>query len=207
MAHLAHLLPSWLIPFPLWLHSSFFLGNSTLAAVTLTVFNPADRLVLLEQLLCHCTIDMALELTTKTLKLFPTISLEILFNGVLRKLAQRRDLKRIDESIRYLRPLLNPGVVDTLIRIIVDIFHTEKDTKQAELFVGLMTSNASKVEMFIVMGKLRNAYLLAVKEGLLAEVIRIKTAAMQCDPQQLTIVKICEGYIREREGSDAVVLS
>ena len=88
--------------------------------------------------------------------------------------------------------------MDGVVRACVDVFHafhTEADAKQAELFIGLIQVSQKKIDAFISIGKFRSAYLVAVKEELLDDVIRIRDAAAIVNH---FIVKICDGYISER---------
>ncbi len=65
-----------------------------------------------------------------------------------------RKAKRIDELIKFFRgPMsMNPDAVDSVIRVCVDEFLQKSDSKQSELFVGLMQVSRELFVLLLTIG-------------------------------------------------------
>ena len=124
------------------------------------------------------------------------LSLSDTYLVAFKQLAQLRS-PRLQELIRFIQAVLPAEVADDLIgslmRYSKDVL---KDSKQAEEFVGLFSEDRGKVEALISLGKLKNAYLMAVKardaRGL---VVLIKQAASKA--ANTAIASMCDSYLKD----------
>lgn len=75
-------------------------------------------------------------------------------------------------------------------------FRSCSDHSLIEPLIKLLSSDINKIDAYILSGKLKSAYLLAINLNRETDVIRVLEAAKRSDEQQ--IKKICEMWLKKK---------
>ncbi|CAI8002629.1 Zinc finger FYVE domain-containing protein 26 [Geodia barretti] len=86
---------------------------------------------------------------------------------------------------------LNDEILMAAIKVLAS--HS-KETKQVEKLVNLLRNERSKIKALVQCGKLKNAYLTAIKSRLVDEVVNISQIAEKAG--QLPVRDICEKWLQ-----------
>ncbi|XP_013400771.1 zinc finger FYVE domain-containing protein 26-like [Lingula anatina] len=84
-------------------------------------------------------------------------------------------------------------VIGACIRVMAD---DATEAKEAESLIKLIKSQANKINAYILCGKLKSAYLIAVKEERVEDVQRISGAALRAG--QPAVKNICDKWLQQR---------
>ncbi|XP_059148210.1 zinc finger FYVE domain-containing protein 26-like [Physella acuta] len=124
------------------------------------------------------------------------------FTHCSRELAK---LGRFDDIIQLTKALTSAGLVDEagIDEIVGASLLVIADTQaldQSDTLIQLLTCDNNKINAFILCGKLRSAYLLAVKRDRVEDVQRIAGAAQRLG--QTAVRNICKKWLEQHKNLD-----
>ena len=87
---------------------------------------------------------------------------------------------------------------DEIVLALVNVLRSElNDVKLADQYSQVLKSDANKIEVLIACGRLKNAYLIAVKTSTaVAYVKRIRQASMATEGNHV-MTSLCVGFLKE----------
>jgi hypothetical protein len=110
-------------------------------------------------------------------------------------------MARVNELLQFLKPAVDSDAWD---RILFEIIHRTRessaDSKAVDQFIQLLQDDSHKVDALIECGRLKNAYLLAVKTtNAISFVRRIQEASMSAENGHV-IAALCASFLNDHGG-------
>ena len=105
---------------------------------------------------------------------------------------------KIAEVLKFVKPAVDDVAWDEIVLALVNVLRSElNDVKLADQYSQVLKSDANKIEALIACGRLKNAYLIAVKTSTaVAYVKRIRQASMATEGNHV-ITSLCVGFLKE----------
>jgi len=123
----------------------------------------------------------------------------IIFSNTVNTLLRTNQLKKVKPLLQRGKDIItDSNQWDKFILNCVKIFSELNHTKRAEKFVNLIHSESRKVDAHIICGRLKSAYLIAVKLGERDKVVKIRDEAKA--KNMLTELRLCEKYLALADG-------
>jgi zinc finger FYVE domain-containing protein 26 len=127
-----------------------------------------------------------------------------IYNNALLKLAQSKQTKFVNELLKSIKPFLNDDEWDPILSAIVQVYAEQnQDPNTAEKFATSIKSEESKAQALLVCGKLKSAYLSAIKTGNVDIVKDIRDEAKKRGAKRE--LELCEKFIASKTNQSAVV--
>ncbi|XP_070571338.1 zinc finger FYVE domain-containing protein 26-like isoform X2 [Ptychodera flava] len=150
-------------------------------------------------LLSSSSISEGFQLAFKIIQDFrlPAISV---YSHTSKQLAQRHKYKEIRQLHQCIKETglsddqMCDAVISSSISVIVD---ESSETKEVDNFIKLLKSDTSKINAYILCGKLKSAYLIAVQGERVDDVRRISSAAQKMG--QGAVRNICDRWLQSQE--------
>lgn len=160
---------------------------------SMSLFGPEAARLEIASLLLRCGhVDLAARIAT-LLKL----DTKRLFVQAARGVAHSMQPGVLDRLLEHARRLLPAADVDALLLTVIEMFAVQQNNvRLGEQYIVRLTHDESRIAGLILCGKLKAAYLLAVKLHDADAVRRISEAAIRAGPEQRGIVDLCERYLR-----------
>jgi len=117
-----------------------------------------------------------------------------------RAMARQKQVNRLTELFKNIKSLVNDDDWDKVLEAVVYVFCREvQDIKLAEKFMPMINGDANKINAFIISGKLRNAYLHAIKVQRYSDIEKIRQEAIRT--QQNAVVQLCDKFLSTQQES------
>ncbi|KAI6659177.1 hypothetical protein LOD99_14851 [Oopsacas minuta] len=173
--------------------SNLKLGKQPLTQTPTLFGSPALKTKLAAEIIvAGNTVSLGIELMLQVIKTFRLVASEVFSEAITSLLLAKRsdDLK---ETIRYYSKCYKVTDIERDQVVINAIREVPVGILDPEMVVSLLICDKSKVELNIQFGRLRNAYLAAVKTNMIEEVKRIRQLAIEKGDS--AIKEICERYL------------
>ena len=176
---------------------------STLASLSLFGKEAEKQIICTEILKYGGNLNQAFFLCHRNIQYFGLPDTPI-YTAAAIYLVQHHQVKKIDDLLKNIKPLLPDSEWDKVIRACVDGYVALKEDKSAERMVTYLKLDTNKIDANIACGKLKAAYLIAVRANKdnAVEVQRIRQAAILIDSK--TMVALCDAYFKEMAGNRGV---
>jgi len=116
----------------------------------------------------------------------------------VRSMARQRQVNRLSELFRNIKATISDDEWDHVLEVCISVFCKElQDIKLAEKFMPMIIGDANKITAFIISGKLRNAYLHAVKVHRYSDIEKIKQEAVRTN--QTAVVQLCDKFLTTKQ--------
>lgn len=159
----------------------------------ISLFQNAQRRALLaEMMLVLHNFDLAFAIIQEYR--LPT---QKIYQTALVSMAMKQQGKKIDEVLKMVKPWLSETEWDEIILAVVKVYmETHGDASSADNFASKLRSESNKIEATIIMRKLKQAYLSAVKMNSIELVQRIREEAKRLDMKRE--YELCEKFLQSR---------
>jgi len=122
-----------------------------------------------------------------------------IYTTAMAKLAKKKLEPKILDMLKAIKGTLPDEDWDEVILRCIQIFAKEhSDVKTAEKFIARLSSEESKVDGYIICGKLKSAYIEAVKVNLVEKIRLIREEAITTD--QTGVAQLCDKFLYLNEG-------
>ncbi|XP_022094724.1 zinc finger FYVE domain-containing protein 26-like isoform X2 [Acanthaster planci] len=122
----------------------------------------------------------------------------LIYSHIGRRLAAQHKYKDIHQLLVCVRNtgLSNDQCCDEILDACVRVLASDSSqTKEVEGLIKLIKSDTNKINALMLCGKLKSAYLIAVKAERVEDVQRILSAAQRAGPSQAQMKTICESWL------------
>jgi tetratricopeptide (TPR) repeat protein len=154
--------------------------------------NAQRRAMLAEALLTLHNFDLAFAIVQEYR--LPT---QKIYQSALVSMALKQQAKKIDELLKMVKPWLSETEWDEIILAVVRVYmETHNDASNADNFASKLRAEQNKIEALILMRKLKQAYLSAVKMNSVELVQRIQEEAKRLDMRRE--FELCEKFLQSR---------
>ncbi|XP_038075616.1 zinc finger FYVE domain-containing protein 26-like [Patiria miniata] len=122
----------------------------------------------------------------------------LIYSHIGRRLATQHKYKDIHQLLSCVRNtgLSNNECCDEILDACVRVLASDtSQTKEVEALIKLIKSDTNKINALMLCGKLKSAYLIAVKAERVEDVQRILSAAQRAGPGQAQMKTICESWL------------
>ncbi|KAL3872697.1 hypothetical protein ACJMK2_035906 [Sinanodonta woodiana] len=170
---------------------------------TLFSSSPARMEIVIMILLSGSDVELAFDLGSRIIKEYKLGAVGI-FTHVAREMAKHQ---RYDDIRKLLDCVGSSGmgdddtndeIVGACVLVLADI---PSEAKETENLIKLLKKDSNKINAYILCGKLRSAYLMAVKGDRVEDVKRIQGAAQRMG--QTAVVTICTKWLQQKEDEKA----
>lgn len=122
-----------------------------------------------------------------------------IYTNAISKLARKKLEAKIGDMLKAIKGTLPEEDWDEIILKCIQIFSQEhSDIKTAEKFISKLSTEASKVDGYMLCGKLKSAYIEAVKVNLVEKIKVIRAEALRTD--QTNLAQLCDKFLYLNEG-------
>ena len=170
-------------------------------ATSLSLFAGQEQQVSLaaEVLVIGSDVSAAFTLAFKIVQVLLQTGQQV-YSTALCELARLKMNGKVAEVIKFVKPAVDDTTWDMVILDLIGVFRSEQgDAKMADQYSQVIKSDATKIEALIKCGRLKNAYLIAVKTATaVAYVRRIRDASVEMEGNHV-ITSLCDGYLREHD--------
>jgi len=174
--------------------TKFLYQNIKGPAPNLSVFgNAIQRSALAEQVIVLHNFDLAFQIIQEY-----RLPIKQIYINAVAKIVQKKQLNKVNDLLRSIQGTITEDEWDEVVlACITSLANDVNEPKTAEKWITKLTNNSNKVIAHIACGKLKAAYLLAVKCNLRSSIELIREEAKKTE--SLSIVDLCDRYLSERQ--------
>ena len=122
-----------------------------------------------------------------------------IYSSAASNMARKRLEPKLQELLKAVKGTLPEEDWDEVLMACVRVYARElNDIKTAEKYVARMSREESRVDGFIVCGKLKSAYISAVKDNLIVKIKAVREEALRRNDN--TVLQLCDKFLYLQAG-------